>query len=63
MRDVVTQKEVAPEKARDMYVVKVDPTRAICEMDYFIKMIGNAEMLRDEEIKRVESGIEDEHTY
>lgn len=30
------------------------------EMDYFIKMIEQAETKRDEEINRAEAGIEDE---
>lgn len=42
-----------------MYAVKVHPTRAILENDYFIKAIENAEVLRDEEIMRFEAGLED----
>jgi hypothetical protein len=60
VRDVVTGKQISFDKYIDMYVVKVHPTRAILEMDYFIKMIENAESKRDEEIQRVEAGIEDE---
>lgn len=60
VRDVVTGKQISFDKYIDMYVVKVHPTRAIMEMDYFIKMIENAESKRDEEIQRVEAGIEDE---
>jgi hypothetical protein len=41
-----------------MYVIKVEPHRAILEPDYFIKMIENAEQLREEEIERVEAGID-----
>jgi len=33
-----------------MYMVMVHPTRAILEMDYFIKMIEVCETKRDEEI-------------
>merc|ERR1712110_177110 len=44
----------------DMYVVKAQPARAILESDYFIKMIETAEARRDEEIQRVEAGIEEE---
>ena len=43
-----------------MYVVKAQPARAILESDYFIKMIETAEARRDEEIQRVEAGIEEE---
>lgn len=43
-----------------MYAVKVHPTRAILEMDYFIKMIEQAEFKRDEEIQKIEAGIEEE---
>jgi len=50
VRDVVTGKQIAFDKFIDMYVVKVHPTRAILEMDYFIKMIEVAESKRDEEI-------------
>lgn len=61
MRDVVTGKQIPFEKFIDMYVVKVHPTRAILEMDYFIKMIEEAELRRDEEILRIESALEDEN--
>jgi len=40
-------------------VVKVEPHRAILEPDYFIKQIEMAEQNRDEEIERVEAGIEE----
>lgn len=43
-----------------MYVIKVHPTKAMLEMDYFIKSIENAESKRDEEIQRAEAGIEDD---
>lgn len=43
-----------------MYVIKVHPTKALLEMDYFIKSIENAESKRDEEIQRAEAGIEDD---
>jgi len=39
-----------------MYVVKCHPTRAILEMDYFIKMIEEAECRRDDEIHKMELG-------
>ena len=42
------------------YVVYVEPHRAILEPDYFIKMIEIAERSRDDEIERVEAGLEDD---
>lgn len=44
----------------NMYVVKVHPHRAITEPDYFIKMIELCESKREEEIAKVEAGIEEE---
>lgn len=41
------------------YVIKVEPHRAILEPDYFIKQIELAEQNRDDEIERVEAGIEE----
>ena len=46
-------------KYMDMYVVKVQPHKAILEPEYFIKKIEECEMKRNEEIQRVEAGIED----
>jgi hypothetical protein len=43
-----------------MYVVKVQPHKAILEGDYFVKQIEVAEQLRDEEIRRIEAGIDDD---
>ena len=40
----------------NMYVVKVQPHKAITEGDYFIKHIEACEAARDEEIKSVEAG-------
>ena len=45
------------------YVVKVEPHRAILESDYFIRKIEAAEHNRDEEIEKVEAGIEDEDEF
>ena len=44
----------------DMYVIKVHPHKAILEPEYFIKKYEDADMKRDVEIQRVESGIEEE---
>lgn len=44
----------------NQYVVKVHPHRAITEPDYFIKKIEECEARRDEEIARIEAGIDDE---
>ena len=43
-----------------MYVVKVEPHRAILEGDYFIKMIEMVERNRDDEIERIENGMQEE---
>ena len=60
VRDVITGDKIDQRKYMDMYVVKVHPHRAILESEYFIKMIEQAEAKRDEEIQRIEAGIEDE---
>lgn len=62
VRDVITGDKIDQSKYMDMYVVKVQPHRAILESEYFIKMIETAEAKRDEEIQRIEAGIEDEET-
>jgi len=43
-----------------LYVVKVEPHRAILEGDYFIKMIEFVERNRDDEIERLENGMPEE---
>lgn len=60
VRDIITGQSIAQEKYMDMYVVKVHPHRAITEADYFIKEIEKCEAKRDDEIARVEAGIEEE---
>lgn len=57
VRDVVTKEILPYDKFINRYVVKVEPHRAILEVDYFIKMIELAEQNRDLEIERVELGI------
>jgi len=42
------------------YVIKVEPHRAILEADYFIKQIEIAESSIDDEIEKVEAGIDEE---
>ena len=59
-RDFITQDIVSWRKMMGRYVVKVEPHRAVLESDYFIRQIEAAELNRDEEIERVEAGIEDE---
>lgn len=61
VRDLVTGEPLAYEKFMDMYVVKVHPHRAILEADYFVKLIEKCEIKRDEEIRRTEAGIAEEH--
>lgn len=60
VRDVVTGLPIPNKKFMDMYVCKVQPHRAILEGDYFIKLIEQCEARRDEEIRKVEAGIEDQ---
>merc|ERR1719266_119562 len=54
------EKKIDQSKYMDMYVVKCQPHRAVLESEYFIKMIEQAEAKRDEEIQRIEAGIDDE---
>lgn len=60
VRDVVTKEILPYDKFINKFVVKVEPHRAILEVDYFIKMIEMAEQNRDQEIERVEQGIIDQ---
>lgn len=59
MRDAITKDVLRYKKFLGRYVVKVEPHRAILEPDYFIKQIELAEQNRDDEIERVEAGIEE----
>ena len=58
MRDLVTGESIPNAKFMNMYVHKVQPARAILEGDYFIRAIEECEAARDEEIRKVEAGIE-----
>lgn len=60
MRDVVSGEQLQYRKFINKYVVKVEPHRAVLEADYFIKLIEMAEMRRDEEIERIEQGLDSE---
>ena len=60
VRDIITGEKISQRKYMDMYVVKVQPHKAILEPEYFIKKYEDADMKRDVEIQRVESGIEEE---
>ena len=57
MRDAITKEQIHYKKCDNLYVVKVEPHRAILEGDYFIKMIEFVERNRDEEIERLENGM------
>jgi hypothetical protein len=59
VRDAITKDILSYKKFLGRYVIKVEPHRAILEPDYFIKQIEIAEQNRDEEIERVEAGIEE----
>ena len=63
VRDVGLGQPIAYKKFINMYVVKVDPIKAILEPDYFVKLIEQAVLMRDEEIRKIEAGIEDETNY
>lgn len=58
VRDFVTGEQIPYRKFINKYVFRVEPHRAILEPDYFIKLIEQAEVSRDEEIERVEQGID-----
>ena len=59
VRDVITKEIIPYDKFINKYVVKVEPHRAVLEVDYYIKQIEIAEQNRDLEIERVESGLVD----
>ena len=46
-RDVITKEILKDKKMKNVYVIHVEPHRAILEPDYFIKMIEQAEIERD----------------
>jgi hypothetical protein len=56
VRDVITKQILTYDQFINKYVVRVEPHRAIMEVDYFIKQIEFAEQNRDQEIERVEAG-------
>ena len=47
VRDVITKEIIPHNKFINKYVVKVEPHRAVLEVDYFIKQIEIAESNRD----------------
>lgn len=57
VRDAITKEKIPYENSKNIYIVKVEPHRAILEGDYFIKQIEMAERNRDDEIDRVENGL------
>lgn len=60
VRDAITKEKIPHKIANNMYVVKVEPHRAILEGDYFIKMIEMVERNRDDEIDRIENSMPEE---
>ena len=50
VRDIITGQKIGQRKYMDMYVVKVQPHKAILEAEYFIKKYEDADMKRDVEI-------------
>jgi len=63
VRELATGDPIPYRKFINMYVMKVEPHRAILEPDYFIKLIETAVANRDEEIRKAEAGIIDETDY
>jgi hypothetical protein len=63
VRDLISGDPIPYRKFINMYVFKVEPIRAVLEPDYFVKLIEQAVMTRDEEIQREETGIVDEQDY
>ena len=47
VRDVITGQKIPPRKYMDMYVIKVQPHKAILEPEYFIKKYEDADERRD----------------
>eukprot|EP00347_Sterkiella_histriomuscorum_P008273 403345711 len=60
VRDVINGEFIPYRKFINKYVMKVEPHRAILEPDYFIKLIEQAEQKRDEEIEKIEQGLDSE---
>lgn len=60
VRDAISGETLSYHKFINNFVCKVEPHRAILEPDYFIKLIEQAEQRRDEEIQRIEQGIDSE---
>jgi hypothetical protein len=63
VRELVSGEPIPYRKFINMYVMKVEPHKAILEPDYFIKLIETAVANRDEDIRKVEAGIADEVDY
>jgi len=63
VRDISSGDPIPYRKFINMYVMKVEPHKAILEPDYFIKLIEKAVANRDEEIRKIEAGIVDEVDY
>ena len=57
VRDLATGEKIPEKKYRDKYVVRADIFQAFQEHDYFIKKIDECEKKRDEEIERLQMGI------
>jgi len=63
VRDVVTGECLPYKKFINKYVMKVDSHRAVLEPDYFIKLIEQAELARDQEIEKIEQGLESDEEH
>jgi len=59
-RDLVNKTQIHPRDAINKYTVKVDTLAAINDQNYFFKVIEACEKVRQEEIDRIEHGVEEE---
>lgn len=58
VRDLSTNQTMKWKKHFNKYTCRVEPHKAITEHDYFIKHIERCEKARDEEIEKLEMGLE-----
>lgn len=59
-RDLMTKASIPTSEAQNKYLVKVDPLGSITDQNYFVKLIEACEKTRQEEIERLEHGVEEE---
>jgi len=59
-RDLITKNQIPQPETLGKYTIKVDTLAAINDQNYFFKIIEACEKVRQEEIDRLEHGVEDE---